>query len=343
MSHFADEIDEQPDAIARLIAKERGNAAELARRITRLDPRFVVVAARGSSDNAARYAQYLFGGLLRLPVALAAPSMFTLDGPPPRVDGALVIGVSQSGQSPDIVAVLAQARRQGALTVAITNDTASPLGQTADQVIALHAGEERSIAATKTYTASLAALALVAVSAVADPDRRQRCLDALATAPSLLGQAIDLARPAADPIAQRWPAHDRAAIIGRGYHYATAHEIALKLKELTQIGAEPYSPADFRHGPIAMVEAGYPVMVIGAAGAPDPTANAVLQRLRRAGANIITIGAPDADIASPAAPHPWLAPLTTIAGGQLLVLALAARLAKDIDAPRGLRKITRTS
>ena len=128
----------------------------------------------------------------------------------------------------------------------------------------------------------------------------------------------------------------------RGYHFATAHEIALKLKEVTQIGAEPYSPADFRHGPIAIVDAGYPVLAVAIAGAPDPTTNSVMERLRQARANIVTIGAPDADIPSPAALHPWLAPLTTIVGGQLLVLALAARLGMDVDAPRGLRKITRT-
>ena len=342
MSRFAHEVGEQPDAVAGLIANERGPATELAQRIARRDPRFVVIAARGSSDNAARYAQYLFGSLLRLPVALAAPSLFTLGGPPPRVEGALVIGISQSGQSPDVVAVLAQARSQGALTVAVTNDTASPLGQTADHLIALHAGEEQSIAATKTYTASLAALALVAVSAVTDQDKRQRYLDALAAAPSLLGEAIDLARSAAAPVAQRWPAHDRAAIIGRSYHFATAHEIALKLKEVTQIGAEPYSPANFRHGPIAIVDGDYPVLAVATAGAPDPTTNSVMERLRQARANIVTIGAPDADIPSPAALHPWLAPLTTIVGGQLLVLALAARLGMDVDAPRGLRKITRT-
>ncbi len=339
MSHFAREIDEQPDVFARLIAAERDNAAAIAQRMTRLGPNYILIAARGSSDNAARYAQYLFGALLRLPVALAAPSLFTHGGPEPRLKGALVVGISQSGQSPDIVAVLAAARRQGPLAIAITNDTASPLAQQADEIKSLHAGPEHSVGATKTYVASLVALALIAASA-GDGARRQAYLDALAGLPDLLKIAIEQARAPVAALVERWPARDRAAIIGRGFQFATAHEIALKLKKLTQIAAEPYSPADFRHGPVAVVEPNYPAMVID--GAADTTMSAVLADLRTAGANVVSIGGAESDVPVPAPTHPWLAPMTTVIGGQLLVLALATHLGKDIDAPRGLRKVTRT-
>src|SRR5512136_2818430 len=158
------EIHEQPEVLERLLQQEQGAVDALSAEIKRRAIAHVIIAARGTSDNAARYAQYLLGACNQLPVGLAAPSLFSIYGAPPRFGNALVLGVSQSGQSPDIVSVLAEARRQGALTAAITNDIDSPLGAEADHVLNLHAGAERSVAATKTYTAELAAIALLSVA-----------------------------------------------------------------------------------------------------------------------------------------------------------------------------------
>ncbi len=158
------EIHEQPDVLARLLSQERGHADALAAEIERRGIQYVVIAARGTSDNAARYAQYLLGSINGLLVGLAAPSLFTIYGAPPRFGNALVLGISQSGKSPDIVSVLTEARRQGALTAAITSSAGSDLGQAADHVLELHAGDEKSVAATKTYTAELAAIALLSAT-----------------------------------------------------------------------------------------------------------------------------------------------------------------------------------
>ncbi len=167
------EIHDQPHALAALLSDEQDHVEEIAARIHRQGITHAVIAARGTSDNAARYAQYLFGAANRLQVALATPSLFSIYKRPPRFDNALVIGISQSGKSPDIVSVVAEAKRQGAITVAITNTPDSDLGQTADHVINLHAGLEQSVAATKTYSTSLAAIALLSATAAGDEEMLQ--------------------------------------------------------------------------------------------------------------------------------------------------------------------------
>src|SRR5450755_3174952 len=180
------EIFEQPAAVARFLERERRNVARLAAIWRRANVPFVLIAARGTSDNAARYAQYAFGLASRLPVALAAPSLLTLYGVPPRLRGALVTGISQSGRSPDIVETIAAARRSGSPTLAIVNDAESPLARAAGEVLPLHAGEERSIAATKTYTTELAAVALLVLSFA----RRKKELDALLRVPDAMERAL---------------------------------------------------------------------------------------------------------------------------------------------------------
>jgi glucosamine--fructose-6-phosphate aminotransferase (isomerizing) len=162
--HLAREIAEQPAVLAGLLAAERGRAEEIAAALRTREIAFVTIAARGTSDNAARYAQYLFGARNHLPVALATPALFTLYGAPPDLRRGLVVGVSQSGESPDILAVLAEGRRQGAPTLALTNFPDSPLGRAAEFVLPLRAGPERSVAATKTYTAQLLALAMLSAA-----------------------------------------------------------------------------------------------------------------------------------------------------------------------------------
>ena len=229
MSHLEREIREQPAALERFLGGQVSAVAAIARALRGRELGYVMVAARGSSDNAARYAQYVFGERMGLPVALAAPSLETLYGAEavPRRGEALVIGISQSGRSPDVVGVVAAARAAGAPTVAITNDGGSALAHAADFVLELHVGRERSVAATKTYTASLAALAaLVAEMRDDEADR-----DALRRVPSLLHHALD------DAFATVGDHDDNAGaphvlVVGRGYNYATAMEIALKVREL---------------------------------------------------------------------------------------------------------------
>ncbi len=342
MSHLAREIAEQPRVVAALLHAEADVADDIAARIRAHDPAFVMIAARGSSDNAARYAQYLFGDLLRLPVALAAPSLFTLAGARPRLGQGLVLGISQSGQSPDVVAVVEAGRDQGALTVAVTNDGHSPLARAAAHVLQIHAGVERSVAASKTYTASLAALALIAVSAIAETGERRRALGALRQAPELIERSLEMS---ADPVAQAaadWPRAARAVVLGRGFNYATAHEIALKLGELAYISAEAYSSAEFRHGPIAKVAPDLPLLAVTGDGPFDADVAALAAELRASGARLVTLGAPDADLPAAPAPAPWLAPFAAVAPGQLLAMTLAGRQRGDIDSPRGLSKVTRT-
>ena len=344
MSYLEREIHEQPDVLRRLLAEEEATVAQVARAIQARKPHYVVIAARGSSDNAARYGQYLFGAANGWPVALATPSLFTLYQQPPRLDDALVLGISQSGESPDIVAVLEEGRRQGALTVALTNAPTSPLGQTAEHVIQLRAGLERSVAATKTYTASLFALAMLSVALQPDEARVQ----ALAAVPDAISDVLSRT-DAVFRAAERYRYMETCVVVGRGYNYATAFELALKLKELTYVLAEPYSSADFRHGPMALVEHGFPMFVIAPEGQAAGELLEFMKQLRERNAEFIAISNRDDVLALARTPLPlpaalpeWLSPIVAIVPGQLFALALTLAKGFDPDRPRSLHKVTRT-
>src|SRR6266516_2693851 len=260
LSLLEQEIYSQPAVIARLLESETQHIGEIVAQLPPFD--YVMIAARGSSDHAALFAKYVWGTLANYPVALAAPSLHTLYGASPRLANALLVGISQSGQSPDIIAVLAEGKLQGRPTLAITNDGSSPLAAIADHVIKLHAGSERSIAATKTYTAQLVVMALFAAICSGHPKR----LAEIQSLPAALEETLQ----GISAIAQRTERYrymDRCIVIGRGYNYATSFELALKLKELTYVMATSYSSADFRHGPIATVEPGLPVILIMPTGA----------------------------------------------------------------------------
>ncbi len=305
----------------------------------------VLIAARGTSDNAGRYAQYLLGARNRLLVSLAAPSLFTLAGSPPRLGNALVLGISQSGKSPDIVAVLKEARRQGALTAVLTNDTRSDLARHGDFLIDLGAGEEKSVAATKTYTAQLAAIALLSASLSGDVEARE----SLARLPDALARTLAACASPAAAAAEQLRGMERAVVIGRGFNYATAFEIALKLKELTYTIVEPYSSADFQHGPLAMLEPGFPALVVASRGLVEEDNRALVARLREHGAAVVAIGDDAETLAGassalpvPAGPPAWLTPLTHVLPGQLLALNIAGLRGHDVDAPRSIRKVTKT-
>ncbi len=336
------EIQSQPDVIARLLEQETARVGRIVAQLPHFN--YALIAARGTSDHAATYAKYTWAALAGYPVALATPALHTLYEMPPRMESALVVGVSQSGQSPDIVAVVEEGKRQGRPTLAITNDGTSPLAAVADHVIELHAGPERSVAATKTYTAQLAVMALLAATCCSDKQRLaelQRLPDALT---ATLAGAVPVALRA-----ERYRYMEQCVVIGRGYNYATSFELALKLKELTYIMANAYSSADFRHGPIATVGEGLPVILIMPAGAVFDDLLTLAQELKKRGAELLI--ATDVEAAQSlaktllplAASVPeWLSPITAIVPGQVMALHLAQAKGFDPDTPRGLQKVTRT-
>jgi len=342
-SRLLQEILEQPAALQRLLDKGQARVRAAAQAIRRFDPVFVTIAARGSSDNAARYAQYLFGALNHLPVALATPSLFSIYASPPRLQRALVIGISQSGQSPDIVAVLRSGRAQGALTLAITNDEGSPLAQAAEHCILLHCGDERSVAATRTYTSSLLAIALLGAELAGAQERLALLTHIPQQVAALCARADEFIAAGAEQHAMR-----SCVVLGRGYNYATAFEIALKLKELGYVLAESWSTADFQHGPIALVEPGFTIMAIVPTGPPASKLVALLGVLRERGARLLVLSdRPEAlalahtPLPLPALPE-WLSPLSAVVPGQFFALGLSQAKGLDVDQPRGLRKVTRT-
>lgn len=338
------EINEQPEALRRLLADERASIERVADAIRAYQPHSIVLAARGSSDNAGRYGQYLFGAANRLQVALATPSLFTVYKTPPRLDGALVLAISQSGQSPDIIAVVSEGRRQGALTVAVTNDGQSPLAQAAEHTIHMQAGVERAVAATKTYTASLMATAMLSTALAGDSVR----WEALRTIPDAVEQ-ITRDGEATIRAAERYRYMEACVVVSRGYNYATSYETALKLKELTYVLAEPYSTADFQHGPVALVAQGFPVIAIVPEGQLDSELVEFLSELRRRGAELVVVSArTDAlEIAQTRLPLPgglpeWLSPIPAVVRGQLFAYGLTLAKGYNPDQPRGIQKVTRT-
>jgi glucosamine--fructose-6-phosphate aminotransferase (isomerizing) len=346
MSRLEVELREQPAALARLLDREAAGALDLGRRLAAGDVRLVVIAARGSSDNAARYAKYLFGAHNRLPVALATPSLYGLYRRPPRLDGALVVGVSQSGTSPDVVGVLDEARAQGRPTVAVTNSPGSPLAAAADHLLAMHAGEERAVAATKSYVNSLGALALLSAGLEGDPAR----VEALRQVPAALDQAIDGSARAAGPAAARLLADAPAcAVVARGFNHATAFEVALKVTELTGTLASPFSGADLLHGPIGAIGAGFPVVLLAPSGAVLPQLLEVQAALRERGARVLAVTDDPIALAGasmrlplPGGVPEWLSPLVAVAPGQVLAMELARLRGLDLDHPSGLSKVTST-
>ncbi len=339
------EIREQPEVLERLLRSRREPAGEVAEAIRRRGVRSIFIAARGTSDNAALYAKYLWGSVNRLPVGLATPSLFTVYRTPPRLDGSLVVGISQSGQSPDIVGVVEEGRAQGALTLAITNEPASPLAAAAELVLDTAAGPELAVAATKTYTAQLMAIALLSEAAAGDPERFAE----LERVPALVSEALALDGEIRR-VAERYRYMDHCVVLGRGFNYATAYEWSLKLKEMTYVVAEPYSSADFRHGPVAIVCDGFPVLAVAPAGAVFDDTLALLETLahdHRAELLVLSnderaLGLAQTPLRLPADLPEWLSPLVAIVPGQLFSYHLTRAKGYDAENPRRLQKVTRT-
>lgn len=337
------DLEEQPHVLDRLLREGREPVAAVAAAVRRRGAAFAVLAARGSSDNAARYGQYVLGARNGLTAALAAPSLLTLYHARPRMGAALAIGLSQSGQSPDVVAVIEEARRQGALTVAITNDAASPLARAAEWCVPLGAGRERAVPATKTYTAQLFALAMLGAALGDDAAAWAE----LAAVPDRVAETLDACRTAAGEAAGE--VADRLLVVGRGYNLATAFEIALKLKETCGLLADPYSGADFLHGPVALLEPGSALLAVAPSGSAYAGVDGVASLARPRGARLIAISdRPELlERAAAALPLPpgvpeWLSPLAAVVPGQLLTLAVARARGRSADAPAGLNKVTLT-
>jgi glutamine---fructose-6-phosphate transaminase (isomerizing) len=332
---MAADIAEQPEVYSRLLEPASAGAiARVAAAIADRRPRHVVFTARGTSDHAALYAAYLTEIRLGLPAGLASPSAITLFGARPDLSEALVVGVSQSGGSPDLTEVLRVARESGALTLAVTNNPASPLAEAAELSVDVAAGHERAVAATKTYTAELLTLLLLVESVRSG----EAAAAELADLPDLAARV--LADPAPEDVAGRYRFAARMVTTGRGYAYATAREAALKLMETSYLPALAFSGADLLHGPLAMADPDVPVLAVVGAGPGGAAMRDVLARLGERRADVLTIGAAG-ELAVPEVDE-RLAPLLDILPLQRLALALALARGEDPDAPRGLKKVTAT-
>jgi glucosamine--fructose-6-phosphate aminotransferase (isomerizing) len=339
------EIAEQPERIKHLLASQKKTVGKIADAIQKRDIQYVFLAARGTSDNAGRYANYLLGAMNGLPLALATPSLFTYYKQPPKLKNALVIGISQSGQSPDIVSVLKEGRKQNCLTLSITNEPDSPLAQTSDFVLDIQAGAEKAVAATKTYTTELAAVAMLSAALSGN----KKYWNELGKVTGWMKQALKQ-NDFISQAAQRYRYMDQTVVLGRGFNYATAFEWALKLKELTYIIAEPYSSADFAHGPIAMMVSGYPVFAVASKGMVFDSMLNMLQRLKHDFSAELVVISNDkkalalakTPISIPADVPEWLSPLINILPAQLFAYHLTVAKGYNTEQPRIIRKVTET-
>jgi glucosamine--fructose-6-phosphate aminotransferase (isomerizing) len=344
MSLMLEEIYEQPQAIARAVEQEYANVTRLVGELREREIRHVVIAARGTSDNAATYAKYLIEIVAGFPVALAAPSVYTLYDASVNLAGSLVLGISQSGQATDVVKTLSVARAAGALTVGITNVADSPLSTVSDYTLLCHAGEEKAVAATKTYTTALALIALL----VGQWAGSAELVNGLRAIPDQLQATLDMDDTVAAAV-ERYRYIQECAVLARGLNQATALEAALKMTETSYLVAKPYSGADFLHGPIAMVSEGFPCFLFAPEGRAYPSMVELALKLRERGAELIVVAhSPEIlelatkPLALPLAVHELLSPLLYIVPGQLWAYHLARTRGQNPDKPRGLTKVTLT-
>lgn len=338
------EILEQPERLGRLLQDQRSATLKVADVIRSRSIKYVFLAARGTSDNAGRYANYLWGAFNHFPMALATPSLFTYYQQPPKLQEALLVAVSQSGMSPDIISVLEDGKRQGCLTLAITNEPNSPLANAADLVLDIQAGAEKAVAATKTYTSELMIIAMLSVALEGDKDAWKQLEKVPALARQVLKHDDSIRR-----MSERFRYMKECVVLGRGFNYATAFEWALKLKELAYVVADPYSSADFQHGPIALVESGFPILSVAPRGKVFDTMLSLLTKLRNdhAAELVVVSNAKEAlslaqsPIQLPDMPE-WLSPLISIIPGQLFACHLTQVKGYNPEKPRTISKVTET-
>jgi glutamine---fructose-6-phosphate transaminase (isomerizing) len=340
---FLAEVREQPAALLTLL-EHLDSFVEVGRVCAERKPSAVRLVGHGSSDAAASYGVYAFGLLPGWTALRDSISLSVYYGAELDYSSSVVVGLSQSGRTPDVVSYVERARERGALTVALTNDPGSELAKRAELTLPLEAGEERSVAASKTFFNELAALALLAGAAAG---REDEIWDGLRRIAVILGDAIPALENAVVPIATAFAYVGRMYVIGRGYELATAREIALKLTETCRVAAEPLTSTDLAHGPIAALDSMFPVWTIAS---HDPTLPALIEaaaRVRDAGATIVASGNAAAEVEGaawtlpvPEAPIPLLSPLLSVVPGQLFAAALAEAKGLDPDRPERLTKVT---
>ncbi|MCI0489264.1 MAG: SIS domain-containing protein [Blastocatellia bacterium] len=343
MSLMLAEIHEQPAVLERMIRSEGRRIARFAESIKQRRTRLIVLVARGSSDNAALFGRYLLEISTGIPVSLAAPAVHTLYRTKLDLRDALVIGVSQSGEGPDINTVLENSRRSGATTLAITNEARSTMARIADETFLIRAGRERSVAATKTYTGQLMAFHLLA--AALNGSRRFAEVERL---PELASLSLGM-RPQIETIVERYAFMDHCVVVGRGLNYANVYEFAIKLMETCYIVAERFSSADFLHGPIAMIERDFPVFLFAPPGKTFAGMKDLLGRLTKLGAETVVISSENAVLKAatralkiPASISEMISPIPYIIPAQMFAALLAEARGLSPDQPRSLAKVTRT-
>lgn len=341
MSLMLAEIAEQPAALEQTLAAEAAKYASLGGFLRKKDIDLIVIVARGSSDNASLFGRYLIEITTGIPVSLCAPSVYTLYGAKVNLSRALVIGVSQSGEGDDINIVLESAKRSGAYTLAITNEAGSTMAKLADEALLIHAGRERSVAATKTYTGQMLHFYMLA-NALSEHSL------AVEKIPDFTAKALDL-HEQIKSLVERYVFMDNCVVVGRGMNYGNSYELALKLMETCYVVAERFSSADFFHGPLAIVERRFPVVLFGPVGVTEKSSLELLDRLRELNADCLAITNSEKiatvsprSLVLPSEIDEFLSPIPFIVPAQLFAALLSEAKGLDPDAPRSLSKVTKT-
>ncbi|HEX4900516.1 MAG TPA: SIS domain-containing protein [Pyrinomonadaceae bacterium] len=337
------EIGEQPEALARTIESESKKISQLGAFLRKRDIDLIVLVARGSSDNAALFGRYLLEITTGIPVSLSAPSVHTLYHAKLRLEHALVVGVSQSGEGEDINIVLENARASGAYTLGITNESDSTMTGVVEETLLTQGGRERSVAATKTFTGQMMLFYMLAAE-LSDGSSKHR----FELIPDFAAKALEQ-KAALRELVQRYVFMENCVVVGRGLAYANAYELALKLMETCYVVAERFSSADFLHGPLAMIERHFPVILFAPPGVMLAGVKSLIERLCELHADVLAItsdldaaGACSRAIIMPKEIDEFLAPIPYIIPGQLFAALLAEAKGLDPDSPRSLSKVTRT-
>jgi glutamine---fructose-6-phosphate transaminase (isomerizing) len=343
MSFMLEEIEQQPAALERTIEREAKKIMRFGLKLQDHRPRLIVLVARGSSDNAALFGRYLLEMTTCIPVSLAAPAIHTLYKSKLDLRDTLVIGISQSGEGEDINLVLQNSRRCGAMTLSITNEAQSTMAGITEETFLIHAGRERSVAATKTYTGQLLIFHLLARAL-----SKNKELNGIESLPQLAAQALKL-RPQVKEMVERYAFMNNCVVVGRGLNYANAYEFAIKLMETCYVVAERFSGADFLHGPIAMIDRGFPVFIFAPPGPTLKGMTSLLSKLNQLGAETIVISSESTAIKNasrafklPSRINDMLSPIPYIIPTQLFAAFLAEAKGLTPDQPRSLSKVTKT-
>jgi glucosamine--fructose-6-phosphate aminotransferase (isomerizing) len=341
MSLMLQEIEEQPAVLERTIEAERDKLTRIGDFIRSKDVDVIILVARGSSDNAALYGRYLLEVTTGIPVSLAAPSVFTLYNAKMRLNRAVVIGVSQSGEGDDINYVLESTKRNGAYTLGITNEAGSSMASIVDETLLIHAGREQSVAATKTYTGQMLHFLMLA-NVIGDKRLEYSRI------PDLVHASLEV-KGSLEELVQRYVFMENCVVVGRGMNYGNSFELALKLMETCYVVADRFSSADFLHGPLAVVERRFPVIVFAPSGVTKPGNLDLIKRLNELGADCLVI-TDDNEVASTASQSillkqeidEFLSPIPMIVPAQLFAALLSEAKGLDPDKPRSLTKVTKT-